>query len=271
MQAGEKVMVVWRLLEPETHNAFFNMAVDEAVLQAVIEEKASNTLRLYRWSPSAVTIGRFQSIQSEVNLEACETHGVDVVRRISGGGAVYHDSEDEVTYSVVVKKADLGTDDIAEAYRRICDGLIGAARNLGVDAEYNEGNIKQCPNIAVKERKVSGSAQAHKKGVILQHGTLLLNVELNEMFTFLKVPWADACVDLISIAGRKITSVAEETGRNVSGDLAYRALIEGFEEALCVKFVKGILSARELDLARRLEREKYSTRLWNFEGRTRFV
>ncbi len=264
-------MVVWRLLGPEKRDAFFNMAVDEAILQAVIEEKAPNTLRLYRWSPSAVSIGRFQNVHNEVNLEACETHGVDVVRRVSGGGAVYHDFEDEVTYSVAVKKVDLGTDDVAEAYRRICDGLIEAARNLSVNAEYNEGNVKQCPNITVRDRKVSGSAQAHKKGVILQHGTLLLNVDLKRMFTFLKVPWADACVDLMSIAGRKITSVAEETGRNVPVDLAYRALIEGFENALGVEFAKGKLSKYELDVAERLERERYSKRMWNLEGKTQLV
>lgn len=149
-------MSVWRLLKAETHNAFFNMAVDDAILQARIEGKTRNTLRFYRWHPSAISIGRFQNISNEINLEDCRTHGVDVVRRVSGGGAVYHDSEDEVTYSAIVKQEDLKTNDIAEAYNRICNGLIEAARLLGVNAEYNEGNIKQCPNIIVKGRKISG-------------------------------------------------------------------------------------------------------------------
>jgi len=264
-------MSPWRLLKLETYNAFVNMAVDEAILRARIEEKVPNTLRFYRWWPSAVSIGRFQNIYNEVNLENCRIYGVDVVRRISGGGAVYHDSEDEITYSVVAKREDLGTEDIAEAYSRICNGLIEAAHILGVDAEYNKGNIKQCPNITVKERKISGSAQANRKGVILQHGTLLMNVDLEKMFTFLKVPWADACVDLISIAARKITSVADELGVRVAIDQAYEALTRGFESALGIKLVEGALTDYELNLAQRLEKEKFATHTWNFEGKTNLL
>jgi lipoate-protein ligase A len=262
-------MFMWRLLKHDAHDAFFNMAVDEAILQSRIEGRAPNTLRLYRWRPSAVSIGRFQNIQDEVNLEACRNRGVDAVRRVSGGGAVYHDSKDEVTYSVIVKREDLGTDDVAKAYRRICNGLIETARNLGVDAEYNEGNVKQCPNITVKERKISGSAQAHRKGVILQHGTLLLKADLAKMFTFLRVPWADACIDLVSIAKRKITSVAEESGRAVPIGVAYQAAVDGFEKALNMKFVEQQLSEYESGLAKRLEKEKFLTREWNSEGKSR--
>jgi lipoate-protein ligase A len=260
-------MAVWRLLELAMDNAFSNMAIDETILQAVIEGKAPNTLRLYGWRPSAVSIGRFQSIRNEVNLRACETFGVDVVRRISGGGAVYHDSEGEITYSVAVKKTDLGTTDVAEAYKRICDGVITAARELGVDAEYNQGNVKQCPNITVKSRKVSGSAQAHRKGVILQHGTLLLEVDLEKMFSFLKVPWKDKPIDVVSIAERKITSVVGERGRSLPEKLASRALIEGFETALEAEFQDGRLSDFERDLSRMLERCKYRTRTWTWQGK----
>ncbi len=260
-------MSLWRLLKPETHNAFVNMAVDEAILRARIEGKALNTLRFYRWRPSAVSIGRFQNVHNEVQLENCSVHGVDVVRRVSGGGAVYHDSEDEITYSVIVRRQDLGTDDIAEAYSRIYDGLIEAARILGVDAEYNTGNVKQCPNIIVKGRKISGSAQANKKGVILQHGTFLIRVDLAKMFTFLKPPLKDACVDFLSIAERKITSVADELGGQVLIDQVHSALVEGFEKALNIQLEEGSLTGFELDLAEKLEEEKFATREWNFEGK----
>jgi len=261
-------MSLWRLLKPETRNAFANMAVDEAILRARIEEKIPNTLRFFRWHPSAVSIGRFQKIFNEVNLENCQIHGVDIVRRISGGGAVYHDSEDEITYSVVVKREDLGTDDVAEAYRYICNGLIEAAHILGVDAEYNKGKIRQCPNVTVKERKISGSSQAHRKGVILQHGTLLLNVGLKKMFTFLRVPWKGSCVDIVSIAERKITSVANELDSHITTDQACEALTIGFEKALGMRLVEGSLTDYELNLTQRLEKEKFVTQQWNFEGKT---
>ena len=99
------------------------MAIDEAILRARIAGKVPNTIRFYRWKPSAVSIGRFQSIQNEVNLDNCKQHGVDVVRRITGGGAVYHDSQGEITYSVVVKREDLGASDVTVAYNKICSGL----------------------------------------------------------------------------------------------------------------------------------------------------
>ena len=260
---------MWRLLKHGADDAFFNMAVDEAALQARIKGKALNTLRLYRWRPSAVSTGRFQRVEDTVNLDACRAHGVDVVRRVSGGGAVYHDSENELTYSVIVRQEDLGTSDVAEAYRRICNGLIETVRRLGVDAEYSEGTVKQCPNITVKNRKISGSAQAHKKGVILQHCTILLEADLEKMFTLLKVPWADACVDLVSIAKRKITSVAGESGRAVPVDSAYQAAVKGFKKALNIELVEMELSKHESALAKRLDEEKFSTLEWNFEGKTR--
>ena len=245
------------------------MAIDEAILRARIEEKIPNTLRFFRWLPSAVSIGRFQKIRNEVNLENCKTHNVEVVRRISGGGAVYHNSEDEITYSVIVRQKDLGTCDIAEAYKYICNGLIEATHILGVNAEYNNGKIKQCPNITVKQRKISGSAQAHKKGVILQHGTLLMQVDLEKMFTFLKNPWKGTRVDLINIAKRRITSVADESDRCISTEQACKALTIGFEKALGIQLVEGNLMNCESNLAQKLEKEKFATREWNLEGKTR--
>jgi lipoate-protein ligase A len=127
----------WRLLRIETRDAFMNMAVDEAVLKARIAGIVPNTLRFYRWKPSAVSIGRFQKVSDEVHVENCRKHGVDIVRRITGGGAVYHDHEGEITYSVVVNERDLGSKDVIYAYNIICRGLIEAAKNLGVNADFN--------------------------------------------------------------------------------------------------------------------------------------
>ncbi len=262
-------MCSWRLLKLETQCAFANMAIDEALLRVRIDGKTPNTLRVYQWLPSAVSIGRFQSISREVNLESCRVHGVDVVRRISGGGAVYHDSKGEITYSVVVKQDDLGTNDIVQVYNCICNGLIEAAHLLGVNAEFASGNARRCPNIIVKGRKISGSAQASRRGVILQHGTFLMNVNLREMFAFLNDPWRDAGVDVVDLAKTKITSVTDETQSVVSPNQVYEALVEGFERRLQVRLVEMGLTDYELDLARRLEEEKFATRQWNIDGKAR--
>jgi len=112
-------MQTWRLIPLETNNAFMNMAIDEAILIARTAEKVPNTLRLYRWQPSTVSVGKNQNSDAEVYLDACKALGIDVIRRISGGGAVYHDFEGEVTYSIIAKTSDMGTSDITTVYGKI--------------------------------------------------------------------------------------------------------------------------------------------------------
>lgn len=261
-------MAVWRLLKLETYNAFMNMAIDEAIMKARIENHVQNTLRFYCWKPSTVSIGRFQNIEKEVQLDNCRRHGVDVVRRITGGGTVYHDVEDEITYSVVANKKDLEAPDITAVYAKIYAGLAEAVKILGLRADFNKGNLKTCPNLMVNGKKVSGSAQSHKRGVVLQHGTLLVDVELEKMFTFLRVPWAKTCMEVVGVAERKITSVKKELGRHVSVEEVKEALVKGFQKALNMKHVRGELTLYEKELSEKLCEEKYATDGWNFHGRT---
>ena len=264
-------MNVWRLLKLETYNAFMNMAIDEAVLKAGIENLVPNTLRFYCWKPSAVSIGRFQNIEKEVHLDNCKKYGVDVVRRITGGGTVYHEAEGEITYSVVASKKDLETEDITAVYAKVYSGLTEAAKILGINVDFNEGNAKTCPNLTVNGKKISGSAQSHKRGVVLQHGTILVDVDLEKMFIFLRVPWAKTCMEVINVAKRKITSIKKEIKRDVSINEVNQALTEGFQKALNIKLVDGELTLYERELAEKLCKEKYATDDWNFYGRTSVV
>jgi len=258
----------WRLLELETNDAFTNMAMDEAILRARVRSVVPNTLRFYRWKPSAVSVGRFQVIEKEVQLENCRKHEVDVVRRITGGGTVYHDARDEITYSVIARKEDLGAKEIAGVYSRIYAGLAEALRILGIHADFNAGTAKACPNLTVNGKKISGSAQAHRSGAFLQHGTLLSEVNLKEMFTFLRVPWAKTSMQIVSIAEKRITSINAELGKTVSAAEVNDALVKGFEKAFDIRVTRGDLTAGELELSKHLFVEKYATDDWNFQGRT---
>ncbi|MGD8507226.1 MAG: biotin/lipoate A/B protein ligase family protein [Candidatus Bathyarchaeota archaeon] len=261
-------MTDWRLLRLETNDAFTNMAIDEAVVAARNEGLVPNTLRFYRWKPSAVSIGRFQDVFNETHVENCQKHGVDIVRRITGGGAVYHDSEDEITYSVVVREEDLGTKDVVVAYNTISNGIIEASRILGVNADFSPGDPRNCPNIAIAGKKISGSAQFHKGGVFLQHGTFLLDVDLAKMFTFLKVPWAKTVTAVVCVAKEKVTSIKHELQSNISVEEAYKALIKGFQRAFNMQFeMEETLTGYERKLARKFRREKYTTEKWNLEGK----
>jgi lipoate-protein ligase A len=242
------------------------MAIDEAILASRIRNLVPNTIRFYRWNPSAVSVGKFQKIENEVNLDNCRRYGVDVVRRITGGGTVYHDAEGEITYSVVASKDDLGVKDITDIYAKIYAGLAEAIKILGLTADFNKGDAKACPNLMINGKKISGSAQCHKGEVVLQHGTLLLDVDLEKMFTFLRVPWAKTCMDVVNIAKNKITSIKEELGKDFSVMTVCQALIEGFRKALKIQLTNGELTSYEFEFAEKLCKEKYATDGWNLYG-----
>jgi lipoate-protein ligase A len=268
-----KIMNNWRILKIETNNAAMNMAIDEAILLSRAAEKVPNTLRFYRWQPSAVSIGRFQKLEEEVNLQNCQKLGVDFVRRISGGGTVYHDAQGELTYSVVAKSQDMGAKDITDVYTRIYAAISEALRMLGIQTDYSPGNAKNCPNLTVNGKKISGSAQANKGGIVLQHGTLLLDVDLPRMFTVLRVPWANSCMQVVKVAKGKITSIKNELGHEVSPETAANVIAHGFAVALNIQVVENVqtlegeLTPQEKTLAERLYKEKYNTKDWNLEGK----
>lgn len=129
-------MSLWRLIDLETNDGYTNMAIDEAILEARIEDKVPNTFRLYRWKPSCASIGRNQSMEHEVDIEACKKLGVDYVRRITGGGAVFHDFDGEITYSIVAKKENFLPMDIDETFRILCKGIIVALGDFGLNAAW---------------------------------------------------------------------------------------------------------------------------------------
>ncbi len=243
----------WRVLPLETRDSYLNMAVDEAVSERVASGESPPTVRFYRWRPSAVSIGYFQSLEEEVDLEECRAADVDYVRRRTGGGAVYHDYEGEVTYSVIAPE-ELYPDDLTESYREICGRVIDAFDRLGVDAEFAPIN-----DVVVDGRKVSGNAQTRRKDVLLQHGTVLHSVEPEEMFTYLR-PDVDKVSDkLVEGVRDRVTSVEGLVG----GD------VEDTYEALRAAFTRGreteedSLAREELERAEELVEERYRSEAWN--------
>jgi lipoate-protein ligase A len=258
---------IWRLLKLETHDAFMNMAIDEAILKARIEKRVPNTLRLYKWRPSAVSVGKFQKIENEVQIDNCRKCGIDLVRRITGGGTVYHAAGDEITYSVVVNKRDLAGSDATAVYAKVYAGLSEALGILGACSDFKEGSGKACPNLTIRGRKISGSAQCHKGGFVLQHGTLLVDVNLERMFDFLRVPWAETSLEAVCAAKGKITSIDAELGKCVSVEEVQQATIEGFRKRLQIDFESGSLTSYECELSEKLRRLKYATDDWTFHAK----
>lgn len=241
-----------RILPNETHTAAMNMALDEACMQAVRDGNAPLTIRLYRWNPAAVSIGYFQCLKDEVDLDEIRKAGIDIVRRQTGGGAVYHDHE--ITYSIIGPEEEF-SEDIQESYQEILSCVIEGLAEVGIKAEYRPIN-----DLLSGGKKISGNAQTRKAGALLQHGTILLHVEPEKMFTFL-TPDKSKLSDKPYIKSVKsaVTSVAELT----------QATREEVEAAIRRAFVKkydaspGSWSRDELDTAAKLVTEKYASETWN--------
>jgi lipoate-protein ligase A len=233
------------------------MAIDEAVAYARGRREAPPTIRLYRWEPSAVSIGYFQSLEDEVNLEACKRLGVDVIRRISGGGAVFHDYNGEITYSLIAEEGNrLIPADISESYRVICDGIIEAMRLLGLESEFKPIN-----DVIVGSRKISGNAQTRRYGSVLQHGTVLVDLPSRTMFTVLNVSKEKISDKAIKQAEDRVTTIRRELGRFVSFSEVRDALVSGFEKTRGISLVPGQLSKEENELVSKF-RERYASREW---------
>jgi lipoate-protein ligase A len=265
-------MKTWRIVPTQVSDAFTNMAVDEAILESRIRKKVPNTVRFYRWNPSAVSIGRFQSIDKEVNLDTCRRMGVDVVRRASGGGAVYHDYARELTYSVVVDCDEPHiTSDLLTSYKAVCDGILRGLALLGVHVELDASDPSQrCPNIMIKGKKVSGNAQARRRGVLLQHGTILLDLDIETMLTVLRNPKLIINDTVVEFVRHRITTLSRELNRDIGFDEVADSLRRGFSEAFDIDLIKEKLTGEEVVLAEEFRVKRYTSHDWNYAPQ-RFV
>lgn len=250
----------WRLIDMRIENAPTQMAIDEAIAIARLRFNTPNTIRLYRWNPSGVSIGYFQSIEKEVNLPNCDKYGVDVIRRITGGGAVYHDYNGEITYSLVAPENDPKMPrDIMESYEVICSAIINGLKHIGVDSEFKPVN-----DIIAGGKKISGNAQTRRHGVVLQHGTVLFDSDIHRMFEVLRVSEAKISDKLIKAVEDRVTNIKRYLGTDITFVDVHDALIQGFEETFDIELVAGKLTKEENELVKRLY-EKYSSKEWVYQ------
>jgi len=247
----------WRYLITNNLSAARNMAIDRAVLVANSEGKAPPTVRFYTWSPPAISIGYFQSLADEVDLEKCTSLGVDYVRRITGGGAVFH--EDELTYSIVIPESHPEIPkNIMDSYARICGAVVTGLKNLEIESSYVPVN-----DIISGGKKISGSAQTRKLKTVLQHGTVLMEVDVEKMFSLLRVPNEKIRDKMISDVKQRVTSIKHLLDDSVSFDKAAAAMKNGFEEEFGIELVSGELTDYELDLTDKFEKECFGNAGWN--------
>src|SRR5258708_39684271 len=256
----------YRFLNSGPQPAAMNMAIDEAVLTHHLLGEAPPTLRVFRWSQPSISLGRFQSVEREILNDICEEQGIAIVRRPTGGRAVYH--RDEFTYSIVMGKSHGVPAGVVAAYAYLAQGLLAALNLLGVRAELSDERVSKYPSAACFASstqadltsggfKLVGSAQVWKDDALLQQGSLPLDDRSAEFFGMLRFPNEAARQEALAQYREKTTPM-HTLVPDASWDDVASAFRLGFSEALQVEFVPGELSASEWDLAQRMVEEKYS-------------
>jgi len=254
-------MSTWRYIPIEVRNGFWNMGLDEAILKMAIEKKSSSTLRFYKWKPSTASIGRNQSLMNEIDVNFAKEHGFNVVRRITGGGAVFHDETREITYSIICPircLEKLGAKKVIEQFEIITRGIIMGLSFYGLKTQKD---IIHCPAILLDGKKFSGNAQVRKKGFILQHGTILLDIDPDLMYSVLKAPKNISKSRMVQSVRAKCIGIKNQIQNYDEGKLI-DSLKKGFQTSLGIELEKGRFSNEERNLARKLVKDRYENTNW---------
>ncbi len=257
----------WRLLVTEPVDGATNMAIDEALWRGRQDLTSPPTVRFFAWNPPTVSLGYGQPLDDAVSVETARCLGVGIVRRPTGGSAIYHDGpERELTYSVVATNDDLEvTTDLLEAYRWIARALARGLRALGVCADIvatprakglapafcfaRTGRYE----IEFEGRKLVGSAQRRRGRCFLQHGSVLLGVDearLRALFPTTVDPLAS------------MATLEAALGRRPTFDKVAETLATAFETEHGLTLRPGGLSKEEDVLVARLVVDKYATEGW---------
>jgi lipoate-protein ligase A len=268
----------YRYIDTGIQGTALNMAIDEAILVHYLRGEAPPTLRVFRWSQPSISLGRFQNVEKELELERCERQGVAIVRRPTGGRAVYH--RDEFTYSIVIGKREGTPAGVVAAYAYLARGLIVALHSLGVRAILSEGKVSKNPSAACFASstqadltsggyKLVGSAQVWREDGLLQQGSLPLDDRAAEFFDLLRYP-EQAAREKALAHYHEQTSPLHSLVPDVKWDQVAQAFRSGFSEALHEQFLPTELSQSEWQMAQQLVEEKYHKLIWRQE-RVNFI
>lgn len=238
----------WRLLDTGLLPAADNMALDAVLLDGVNNGESPNTLRFERFSSTCVLVGYNQNVDDEVDLDYCRDHGIDVNRRISGGGTILMEPS-ILGWELVARKEVLpGWGSVDTIYRVLCQGCVLALQQLGVKAQFRPHN-----DIEVNGKKISGTGGVELGDAFLFHGTVLVDLDLERMVNALRTPAAKLADKGISSLQERLTWLGRELEQVPAIQKIIAALVDGFKEVLAVDFWAGELNAWEKqELKRRL-------------------
>ena len=272
----------WYFINSGPCSPSYNMALDEALLDMHSQGEIPPVIRFYEWNPATLSIGYFQSAEKDIDFDALKTQQLGFVRRPTGGRAVLHESE--LTYSIIVTEEYPNMPaTVTEAYRVLSDGLLVGFQNLGLDAyfsipdtEEKQADLKKpksavcfdAPSwyeLVVEGKKVAGSAQTRQKGVILQHGAILLDLDEEKLLSVFKFSSPEAKERMRRKLPEKAVAINQLTDMEITIPQCIKAFKEGFEQALEIELVPYELTDEQLQYVKTLEETKYLNDEWNFK------
>jgi lipoyl(octanoyl) transferase len=275
-------METWYFIDSKDQSPAYNMALDEKLMDWHREGTIPPVVRFYGWNPPTLSVGYFQNIEKEINMEAVKAHGLGFVRRPTGGRGVLHD--DELTYSVIVSESHTAMPDtVTEAYRVISQGLLEGFRNLNLQAEFSIPRSKEekdrlkrprsavcfdAPSwyeMIVEGRKVAGSAQTRQKGVILQHGSIIRSVDVDKLFDVFLYKSDRVRERMQKGFHKKAAAINELTEAPVSMNDIKQAFRKGFEKGLNIHLKEYALEDGQKEQVKDLMEKKYDSEAWNFK------
>jgi lipoate-protein ligase A len=246
----------WRLIPESPLPPAVNVALDEVLTDRVARGLRSPTLRFWRWSAPAVIIGRCQSVANEVDLPAAAALGIQIVRRMTGGGAMFLQPHGAITYSLYLPETALAGLTIRQSYE-VCEAwVIRGLRGLGVDAHHVPIN-----DIACSEGKIGGAAQARRRGVVLHHTTIAYDMDPGEMVRVLRIGREKLRDKATPSAAKRVSPLVRQTG------LPRAAIVEYLGRSFRERFggEPDEVAADEMAEAEQLVAEKYGHPGWTYE------
>lgn len=275
---SDRLRKKWFFIDTGSHTPSYNMALDDYLLERGRQNGQLPVLRFYGWNPPGLSIGYFQKTTGRINRAGVAAHGFELVRRLTGGQAVLH--HDELTYSVIISESDPSMPhSVVGAYRVLSRGLLEGYRNLGLQAELAipDSSLQKAREhspvcfeeaswyeLVVAGRKAAGSAQTRHHGMILQHGSIPLHTDPDELFDCFDYPSARVRTRTQAAFGDKAIAIDEAIGQRVSLETVKTAFYHGFETGLNITFQRLELSAEDQRAVKRLAEEKYASELWNY-------
>ena len=244
----------WQVLRGPALAPLQQMAMDQVLAEEVGDGRRGPTLRIWEWSSPAVVIGSFQSVRNEVDLENAERYGFEVVRRISGGGAMFIEPASAITYSLYTPAALVQGMSFADSYAFLDEWVITALKGLGIEASYQPLN-----DITSPSGKIGGAAQKRLgSGAVLHHVTMAYDMDGDRMVEVLRIGREKLSDKGIKSANKRVDPLKSQTG--LTRDEIIDRLVATFRAQNGL--TESAITEAELERANRLVAEKFSTHEW---------